>query len=473
MGEDNVADEAVNEEMDDSLERAATTATSLDAEQDRGNIDKTQSKETLNEPSSLGTSSGSGPRGNTLRSGEDRLKLKELIEFSTKLQQSVLDLENIKTAQAQEITSLKLRVKKLEKKGGSRTHKLKRLYKVGRSARMVSSDDASLGDQEDASKQGRKIDDIDKVTEITLIDETQRRYGDDLMFDTGVLDDEEVFAEQNMDEKRLMWLKRKLVLLIKSAKSKVKGVMIGEQSESTTRTRPQQLPSKDKAMIDADYQMAQQMQAEEQEKLSIKERNKLFKLFDKAMKRVNTFVDMDTELVKGSEQEVDEDKETTELQRLIEVVPDKEEVAIDAIPLATKPPSIMYLVFSHMLKSFDIEDLETLWKLVKAKHGSTRSEEGYERVLWGDLKIMFDPHVEDQVWRNQQDYRVLDWKIYDSCGVHSLRIQHMYIHMLVEKRYPLTPATITDMLNKKLQCDHFSKMVYQLLKLLTKQLKNQ
>ncbi|GKB91359.1 hypothetical protein Tco_0963631 [Tanacetum coccineum] len=156
-------------------------------------------------------------------------------------------------------------------------------------------------------------------------------------------------------------------------------------------------------------------------------------LFDKAMKRVNTFVDMDTELVEGSEvraegsetrtegsskragedlqqesikkQKVDEDNETAELQRLIEVVPDKEEVAIDVIPLATKPPSIvdwkihkegkksyyqiieadgsskMYLVFSHMLKSFDREDLETLWKLVKAKHGSTRPEEGYERVL--------------------------------------------------------------------------------------------
>ncbi|GKF57188.1 hypothetical protein Tco_0170725, partial [Tanacetum coccineum] len=119
------------------------------------------------------------------------------------------------------------------------------------------------------------------------------------------------------------------------------------------------------------------------------------------------------------------------------------------------------------------EDLETLWKLVKAKHGSTRPEEGYERMLRGDLNIMFDPHVEDQVWRNQKDYRVLDWKIYDSCGVHSLRKQNVHIYMLVEKRYPLIPATITDMLNKKLQCDHLSEMVYQLLKLLTKQLKNQ
>nr|GEV30926.1 retrovirus-related Pol polyprotein from transposon TNT 1-94 [Tanacetum cinerariifolium] len=44
-----VVDEAVNEEMNNSLERATTTDTSLDAEQDRGNISKTQSKATPNE----------------------------------------------------------------------------------------------------------------------------------------------------------------------------------------------------------------------------------------------------------------------------------------------------------------------------------------------------------------------------------------------------------------------------------------
>ncbi|GKC88489.1 hypothetical protein Tco_1149138 [Tanacetum coccineum] len=223
-------------------------------------------------------------------------------------------------------------------------------------------------------------------------------------------------------------------------------------------------------------------------------KNKIFddiqKLFDKAMKRVNTFVDMDTKLVEGSEvraegskvrveakvaqessskragteleqesikkQKVDEDKEIAKLQRLIEVVPDKEEVAIDAIPLATKPPSIVdwkihkegkksyyqiiradgsskiYLVFSHMLKSFDREDLETLYKLVKAKYGSTRPVDDLDLVLYGDLKTMFDPHVEDQVWKNQSDYRVLDWKLYDSCGVHSLRKQNMHIHILLD-----------------------------------------
>ncbi|GJV45484.1 hypothetical protein Tco_1430020 [Tanacetum coccineum] len=133
----------------------------------------------------------------------------------------------------------------------------------------------------------------------------------------------------------------------------------------------------------------------------------------------------------------------------------------------------MYLVFSQLLKSFDREDLETLWRLVKAKHGYTRPEEGYERVLWGDLKIMFEPHVEDAVWRNLQGNKVLVWKLFDSCGVHFVRFQNLHIYMLVEKKYPLTPATITDMLNRKLQADHWNEMCYQLLKLITKQLKNQ
>ncbi|GKF38678.1 hypothetical protein Tco_0118739 [Tanacetum coccineum] len=88
---------------------------------------------------------------------------------------------------------------KLEKKKGSRTHKLKRLYKVGRSAGVVSSEDEGLGDQEDVSKQGRKIDEINQDAEVTLVDETQGRYGDNLMFDTGVLDNKQDMVEKEVD----------------------------------------------------------------------------------------------------------------------------------------------------------------------------------------------------------------------------------------------------------------------------------
>ncbi|GJY63280.1 hypothetical protein Tco_0464740 [Tanacetum coccineum] len=76
-------------------------------------------------------------RVNTLGSGEDRLKLKELMDLCTKVSDRVLDLETTKTAQAKKIA-------------------------------IVSSKDESLGDQEDASKQGRKIDDVDQDAEVTL-----------------------------------------------------------------------------------------------------------------------------------------------------------------------------------------------------------------------------------------------------------------------------------------------------------------
>ncbi|GKE61621.1 hypothetical protein Tco_1511988, partial [Tanacetum coccineum] len=87
---ENVTDEAVYKELGDSLVRAATTASRLEAEQDSGNITKTRSKATPNESSSLGTTSGGGPRcQETMR--------------DTIAQTRVLDLDKIKTSQHNEI----------------------------------------------------------------------------------------------------------------------------------------------------------------------------------------------------------------------------------------------------------------------------------------------------------------------------------------------------------------------------------
>ncbi|GJS95428.1 reverse transcriptase domain-containing protein [Tanacetum coccineum] len=187
------------------------------------------------------------------------------------------------------------------------------------------------------------------------------------------------------------------------------------------------------AKIKDDQLLAERLQAREQEKLTIEERAKLFqqllekrrkhfaakraeknrnrpqqklnkeKMFDKAFKRVNIFFNFRTEIAQESnskrvgdeleqesikKQKVDEDTKTAKLQSLI-------------------------------------QNLEDLYKLVKDKYGSTRLVEDLDLILYGDLKTMFDPHVEDQ-------------------------------------RYPLTPATIIDMLNKKLQADHWNEMCYQL-----------
>ncbi|GJY57704.1 retrovirus-related pol polyprotein from transposon TNT 1-94 [Tanacetum coccineum] len=105
-------------------------------------------------------------------------------------EESVLDLQKAKDAQAKEIDALKKRIQRLEMRKISRPTGLKRLRKIGMSQRVESSDDQeSLGVPEDASKQGRSIADIDADVEVTLVNETQVRQNDDLIFDTGVLDD--------------------------------------------------------------------------------------------------------------------------------------------------------------------------------------------------------------------------------------------------------------------------------------------
>ncbi|GJT11537.1 hypothetical protein Tco_0858579 [Tanacetum coccineum] len=171
----------------------------------------------------------------------------------------------------------------------------------------------------------------------------------------------------------------------------------------------------------------------------------------------------------------------------MEIIPDEEEVTINAIPFAIKSLRIinwkihkegkksyyqiiradgksqMYRIFSQMLKSFDKEDLEDLYKLVKARYGSTRPVESMDYLLWNDMKIMFELHVEDEVWKLQNGYKMLEWKLYDSYGVHFLRMQSMQIYMLVEKKYPLTPPILSMMLEKKLQIYYESEMAYQLL----------
>ncbi|GKG30777.1 hypothetical protein Tco_0423265, partial [Tanacetum coccineum] len=82
-------------------------------------------------------------------------------------------------------------------------------------------------------------------------------------------------------------------------------------------------------------------------------------------------------------QKVDEDKDTAELQSLFQM----------------KKRLQLMLVLSQMLKFFTMEDLEDLYKLVKAKYESIRPVEDLDLVLWNDLKTMFEPHVEDKIWK--------------------------------------------------------------------------
>ncbi|GKB96642.1 hypothetical protein Tco_0982779, partial [Tanacetum coccineum] len=191
---DNVADEAVYKELDNSLVRAATTASSLEVEQDSGGGPRRQETmgDTIAQTRFENVSKLSNDplltRGNTLRSGEDSLKLTELMELCTNLQQRVLNLEKTKTTQAEE------------------------------------------------------IDDVDAE-----------------MFDVNTLTGDEVFAEQEVAAKDVNLTIDEVTLAqalaaLKSVKPKVDI----------------------QAKIKVDHELAQRLQVEEQEELSVEEKAKLF-----------------------------------------------------------------------------------------------------------------------------------------------------------------------------------------------------
>nr|GFB53699.1 hypothetical protein [Tanacetum cinerariifolium] len=108
-----------------------------------------------------------------------------------------LPSEEAKIAQAKEISKLKKRVKKLEKRRNLRPTGVRRLKMVSSSRQVESFEEKdSLGAQEDASKQERNIKDIDQDAKITLVDKSQERMHDADMF--GV-DDLEVTAASVKD----------------------------------------------------------------------------------------------------------------------------------------------------------------------------------------------------------------------------------------------------------------------------------
>ncbi|GJY66394.1 hypothetical protein Tco_0468632, partial [Tanacetum coccineum] len=279
-----------------------------------------------------------------LLSGEDRLKLNELMELCTKLSERVLNLENTKTSQAAEITKLKKRVKKLERRNKSRTLGLKRLRK------------------------GRKIADLDADVEVTLVDEAQGRNDDYLMFDTGVLDEQEVKVEKVVSTAEVTTISAttttvdELTLaqtLIEIKAAKPKAVITTATTTTTVVTRPKargvvvQEPTQLNAKLEEEEKLAKQR--EEDANIaewdnSVKEQ-KLYevqKAFDKTMGWIDLFVSMDSEVVKGEleqerikKQKIDDDQEEAEMKKHMEIVADEEEIAVDAIPLATKPPIII------------------------------------------------------------------------------------------------------------------------------------
>ncbi|GKA36015.1 hypothetical protein Tco_0722506 [Tanacetum coccineum] len=190
-------------------------------------------------------------------------------------------------------------------------------------------------------------------------------------------------------------------------------------------------------------------------------------LFDKAMKKVNTFVNMDTELVKESskkaeaeiaqensskragealEQESSKNKRwmmIKKLKSLSNIYKEGKKSYFQIIKADGN--SQKYLTFGKMLKNFNREDLKVLWSIVKARFKKTEPVNYMDTFLHLNLKTMFEHHLKDN---------------------------NILYYLLVEKMYPLTKHTLHQMFNNvKLQVDYECEMAFEHLRLVKKQLK--
>ncbi|GJZ79593.1 hypothetical protein Tco_0644430 [Tanacetum coccineum] len=275
------------------------------------------------------------------QSGEDSMQLSELMNLCTILQEKVLDLEKAKTAQAKEIASLKNRVKQLEKRRKLRTPRLNRLRK------------------------GRKIADINADAEVTLVDETQEMNEDNLMFDTGVLEEQKINFEKVVEES------------VVSVATTTKSFPVSAADPVTTAsevvtTASVEIPDE---LTPAQTLIEIKMKASETRTKESSKRAGDELESDKSKKQ---------KIDKHVEAEKDDDPEEEEIKNHMKIVQDEEEIAIDAIPLAIKPPMIIeYKIVKEGQKGF--------YHLIRAD-GSSKRYSSMIKMLQGidkeDLEIL-------------------------------------------------------------------------------------
>nr|GEZ65046.1 hypothetical protein [Tanacetum cinerariifolium] len=154
--------------------------------------------------------------------------------------------------------------------------------------------------------------------------------------------------------------------------------------------------------------------------------------------------------VKASE-EVPKEK-VKEMMQLVPI----EEVYVEA--LQVKHPVIDW-------KHLDREDLNQLWALVKESLNIRPASSDKEMELWVELKRLYEPDVEDQLWTHTQNmmHAPVEWKLYDSCGGHHVTSKDNEIFMLIEKDYPMRKGLAIVMICYKLQVENYSQMASDLI----------
>nr|GEW55830.1 hypothetical protein [Tanacetum cinerariifolium] len=163
------------------------------------------------------------------------------------------------------------------------------------------------------------------------------------------------------------------------------------------------------------------------------------------------------------------EQESAKKQKTSEEVPEEamspEEVSEEKKITRLGGSSAGYQFFIDLLKHLDREDLIQLWGLVKETFSNRPPTSVKEMKLWVELNRMYELNDEDQLWTHTKNFMhaPIEWKLYDSCGVHQVTSKDKEIFILVEKDYPLRKGLALVMISYKLQVENYSQMANDLI----------
>nr|GEX83606.1 hypothetical protein [Tanacetum cinerariifolium] len=393
--------------------------------------------------------------------------LNTLLETYTTLTRKVEALEQDKIAQPLEITKLKQRVRRLEKKNKLKVFGLRRLKKVGTAQRVESSTDTEVDAEKDvevAKKdvvvQGRQEESQAQVYHIDL------EHVDKVL---SMQDDEPEPAEL----KEVIEVVTTAKLITEVVTVAATTITVAPITAATIIAAPSAVKRKEKednAVLR--YQALKrkpQTKAQARKNMMVYLKNMagfkmdFFKgmsyddirpIFEKHFNSIVGFLNKGEEQLeeeasralkrksKSSKQQVAKkqkfDEEVEELEKHLQIVPNDEyDVYIKATPLA--------------LKNFSDDFLLTTLKAILKK-----------------------PDVEAHIWKNQRGSyglaKVKSWKLLKSCGVHIITFTTTHMILLVERRYPLTKFTLEQMLNNvRLEVEEESEVSLELLRFVRRQ----
>ncbi|GJZ27618.1 hypothetical protein Tco_0572265 [Tanacetum coccineum] len=392
---------------------------------------------------------------------------------------------------------LNFRVKKLEKQVKS--------GKARRRARSVLSEDEDA--VEDSSKQGRKIFDIDEDPNVSLIQDEEEEEPTELVEDqgSGGKDENEVStarAKLSTGKNGVNTASGSISTAAISTASKIdialsvdeelaKKLFEEEHARFNAEQEARAKEEQEQEKSDFDSDSIKRYQALKRKPISVAQarknmiiylknmvgyKMKYFKgmsyddirpIFEVEYNKVQTlFKNKDVEEEKGQEVLEEFAEKTKTKQKEISKKTEGLDEEVAANYEEEKKELRMWLtVVPDEEATMNPEILHTRYTIVHWESKSLGSEHVY-KIITSDGNTSYHKTFErNEVWRNQQDWTLISWRLYENCGIHTLLLDDTLIsfHMLVEKRYPFTKEMLEKMLNWRLEAEAESTIAFELL----------